>query len=857
MGNWFSPNDPIIRASGDVSFDSYEGASLHIFAGGSVNIPGNVTITSPDTVANSIRESITLSDGTTVVNIDGNTQPTLDIRAGTTNFSTPVITGSTTGFSNVPSTEGMGTDGDISINSITNNGGLVFLTNQDRPNPALSGEITVGSIDTSSDKSESVISINKSSVQSASFTNTASSRLTGGEINLRARSLFLDGSQLAALTLGTANAGSVVIRAAESVSMQGLNSNNGLPSVITTQVLPQPEAIGNAGNLIIETERLVVANGAQISSSTFSFGNAGELKIVAKEVEVIGRLPNGQTPSSIAAAAGNAFISPDGNGARTTIEAERLVVANGAQITSSSFGSGDVGDLVVKATEIEVIGTGNSPNGEISSKLITQVEEGASGGQGNLTIESGHLLVSGGAQIGVNTFGNGDAGNLKVTADSVELIGDSVGAITPSGLFATVQRGAKGSGGNIIIDIESLNVTDGAQLSASTFSNGNAGNINVIADSVELQGTDAEGFPSTLTVQVNSEATGSGGDLTIDTKILNVTDGAELSARTFGNGDAGNIFLEILDIMTINGTDSGIFANTEEGSTGNGGSILTQALIPQTVIIRDSANIAVNSEGKGQGGNITLAAEELIIDNGSITAETKSNQGGNITLNIHDLLSFINSGEITTTAGTEQTGGDGGDIGINSDFIVGFPTQDKYRITAEAFEGDGGNIDITTNAIFGREFFEISASSELGLEGEISINTPDINPLQGLDNLPAEVVDASQLIAKRCLVGDSETAEQQSEFTITGRGGLPANPNESLRGEAVLSPEWVTLNSAIEEERIEIEAEEQTRIASPQIVQATGWVIRPNGKVSLIANNPNSVPSSPGINHPQCNAVSK
>jgi filamentous hemagglutinin family protein len=42
LGDLFSPNDPVIRATGDVSFDSYTGASLHILAGGSVNIAGNV-----------------------------------------------------------------------------------------------------------------------------------------------------------------------------------------------------------------------------------------------------------------------------------------------------------------------------------------------------------------------------------------------------------------------------------------------------------------------------------------------------------------------------------------------------------------------------------------------------------------------------------------------------------------------------------------------------------------------------------------------------------------------------------------------------------------------------------------------
>jgi ethanolamine utilization microcompartment shell protein EutS len=47
-GNLYSPHDPIIRSNGDVSFDSYTGASLDIFAGGSVTIPGTITITGVD-----------------------------------------------------------------------------------------------------------------------------------------------------------------------------------------------------------------------------------------------------------------------------------------------------------------------------------------------------------------------------------------------------------------------------------------------------------------------------------------------------------------------------------------------------------------------------------------------------------------------------------------------------------------------------------------------------------------------------------------------------------------------------------------------------------------------------------------
>src|SRR5262249_22699722 len=68
-GKLRSPHDPIIRASGDVTFDSYQGASLHIVAGGSVSISGPITITGPETAGNSIQEAVTLSDGT-VVNIN-------------------------------------------------------------------------------------------------------------------------------------------------------------------------------------------------------------------------------------------------------------------------------------------------------------------------------------------------------------------------------------------------------------------------------------------------------------------------------------------------------------------------------------------------------------------------------------------------------------------------------------------------------------------------------------------------------------------------------------------------------------------------------------------------------------------
>lgn len=80
LGDLVSLNDPVIRATGNVEFGNYEGASLHILAGGSVTA-GDITITGAD-LANGLVETVTLSAGLTF-DINGKATPTLDIRAGT------------------------------------------------------------------------------------------------------------------------------------------------------------------------------------------------------------------------------------------------------------------------------------------------------------------------------------------------------------------------------------------------------------------------------------------------------------------------------------------------------------------------------------------------------------------------------------------------------------------------------------------------------------------------------------------------------------------------------------------------------------------------------------------------------
>ena len=87
--------------------------------------------------------------------------------------------------------------------------------------------------------------------------------------------------------------------------------------------------------------------------------------------------------------------------------------------------------------------------------------------------------------------GIAQGGRLIVTAsDSVDISGISTnarsGAVFGSSLYADVDAGATGRGSDLSITTRRLRVADGGQISVSTLGSGNAGNINITADTIVL-----------------------------------------------------------------------------------------------------------------------------------------------------------------------------------------------------------------------------------------------------------------------------------------------------------------------------------------------------------------------------------
>jgi filamentous hemagglutinin family protein len=625
----------------------------------------------------------------------------------------------------------------------------------------------------------------------------------GGNLTIETGQLRIsDSADVTADTSGKGNAGNILVQAHDSVEVTGEGS------FLSAEVLE--DTTGDGGNLTIETGQLLVSNGAKVSASTLGEGAGGSLTVNATEsVQVIG----GKFASFLAAQA-----QGKGNAGNLTISTPTLLITDDAQVSASTFAEGAGGSLTVNATEsVQVIGR---------SALGAQAE--GKGNAGDLTISTPTLLITDGAQVSAGTFGEGAGGNLVVEAsESVQLIGTTADGQFPSGLFAGTV--GAGDGGNLTLTTGQLLVSDGAEVGANTFAEGAGGNLVVEAsESVQLIGTSADGqLGSGLGAQ--AEGKGNAGDLTISTPTLLITDGAKVSAGTLGEGAGGNLVVDVSESVQLIGTTadgqfgSGLLASSE--GAGDAGDL---TLTTGKLIVRDGARVAVSSQGEGIGGNIEILSGSLTLDNqASLSAATASEDGGNITLTLDDLLVLQRGSEISASAGLNQGRGNGGNIALDADFIVAFPRDNK--ITANAFRGRGGNININTNNIFGlTDFLEIDASSQFGLAGTVEISTPDADPSRGLVELPENVVNPEDLIAQNaCRQG------ARSEFTITGRGGLPSTPEQVQNSDEVevglVEP---ALDSAAPVTPPPVSA------AVEEIVPARGWIRNEKGEVVLVGYDP-------------------
>ncbi|MEH1994069.1 two-partner secretion domain-containing protein, partial [Nostoc sp.] len=281
---------------------------------------------------------------------------------------------------------------------------------------------------------------------------------------------------------------------------------------------------GNSGSIRINAESLFLSNGSYLESGTFGKGNAGSVFVQASgSVSLV----NSYIYSTVETGA-------VGAGGDINIAAGSLSLNNGAQLltfvrgtSDLPAGRGDAGNVNIDVRDAVTIDGVN--NGRVSA-VYTYVDNGAIGNAGDINITAGSLSLNNGAKLDASIYGKGNAGSVFVQAS------DSV-SLTNSNILSAVGTEAEGLGGDINIKTKTLSLTD-SQLIASTLGRGKAGSVFVQAsDSVSL-------INSIIGSTVQYEAVGNGGEININAGALSLSDGASLFASTYGQGNAGNILVQ-------------------------------------------------------------------------------------------------------------------------------------------------------------------------------------------------------------------------------------------------------------------------------------------------------------------------
>jgi large exoprotein involved in heme utilization and adhesion len=627
---------------------------------------------------------------------------------------------------------------------------------------------------------------------------------------------LLDGAFVASGTTGTGAGGPIEIRTSENMELKGIGFENFRREILARGAAQEPADLsdrqsgiftgtlgaGRAGEIAIDTKRLTMREGSVILNPTLGSGEGGGVTIRASEsVEING---SGLFTTT--------FYG--GNAGSIAIETGQLSVTDGAFVSVSTFGAGNSGNLIVTASDSVIVARDRSDS-PLNTGLATN-SIGGTGRAGNIEINTGSLRVEAGASIsspsGLNTRERliprgGPGGNITVNAkDSVFVTGSSaqpIASAIPFGSLILAGTFGNSQGGDVTLNTRRLIVQDGGAIVASTLGGGQGGNVTVTAsESVEIVGTTTNGFPSAIiTASVDlsqtllglQPASGAAGSLSIATGRLSLRDGAGVGVQSFGRGAAGSINI-VADSIALN----------------------TKATIDGTSV-------------SGTGANINLRARDIQLrDNSRITTDS-GGAGGNITLN-SDILVGTNNSDITANAKSAA----GGRVNVNVPNILGFAAASREQVKSRLGIGDDEFAVLKvppTSLLPSSDIAAISQSSGPALQGTVTFSPSGVNPAQGLVELPQNIVNPTALIAANpCIQG------AQSAFTVTGKGGVPPSPDDTLSN--TVSPwTWVeeTGSSATDNVR-DVTAPQAREIRDREVVPARGWRVNARGEVMLVAN---------------------
>lgn len=398
---------------------------------------------------------------------------------------------------------------------------------------------------------------------------------------------------------------------------------------------------------------IALTQGSTIDTSTAvsPFGTAaGNVSIRGGEFVMDG--------SSITALNKNLPIGPSGNG-NVEVTATTVTLSNQSSIQTGNTGCcvfPSPGNITVNAETFSATnstmsintGVGGPGPGYTPGAITIQGLNGAGSSATLVTLTNSQLSANGGPD-------GFPGGPVTIQAKDVALNQSSLRSFSfdvrggPISIVAGRQIQSIGSqlsstsffccGGTITLqagDRINLSNTD-ISASSSGFS---GGNVTMSAPVISVSGGTIEA--------IAGAAGGKGGNINIQaTKEVRLTDGAIISADSFGSSFPGNI--------SINAGARFVSDNSTISAQGNGGTIHVQA--DQKIKLTDSTLTTSVAGGPGTvGGTITLDSNVVRIQNSQILSTATEGHGGTINITANERVVEDAASVISATSATGPNG---------------------------------------------------------------------------------------------------------------------------------------------------------------------------------------------------------
>lgn len=592
-------------------------------------------------------------------------------------------------------------------------------------------------------------------------------------VNVSGAIALSDGASISTNSLGALDAGYIDVRAGGAVTL----SNGAF-------IASDANDTGAAGNVSLRAGRLTMSGATYISSDALGDGDAGSVSItVGNAVSMSNSSISSDTyglgqGGNVSLSAGSlsmnqAYITSDtagdGNAGSVYVQvAGQTTLRNSAWISSDTYATGDAGTVTVRSGSLLIDGQGSATG--ISSEALV----GSSGNAGLVSVEvAGAATLKAGGQISSSTYDWGNAGVVEVSTGSLTVDGTGSGG-TATGVITTADVGAGDAGYVIVESPGSVLVKNGGQISSSTYSaSGAAGVVLVVARDVTV-----DGAGSAIAARAEAGSSGQTGyvavvpsdvygwtTLPIATETITVSNGGEITIANHATGAVagtpGFINLQANDIRILN-------ASVTANSTGTFPASDIYITFSNILFV-DPSQISTSSND-GDGGNIVIqGGRGIFLDRSQITTSVSSltnGNGGDISISA-DVLA-LNNGFIQANTNAPASGGD---IAINVSALI--PSYNSLLI--------GGAIPLAFDPVT-PGFNVIQSAAPGGISGDITVSSPPLDLSGSLAGVKAQVLQGGGLGRSPC----DTTAG--SSLAAVGRGGLPPLARDALRVETAAAP---------------------------------------------------------------------